>query len=247
MKKTPHLLGLLIFLILATGLFYIVWVLIRHQYDWAAIRPYWQNLLSGWGHTAAVSSGALILSVIFGAFLTIGQLSPFLPAKILARGYIEFIRGVPFLVLILVGYYIVADSMGWDNRLSFGIVIMALFSGAYLSEIFRAGVESIPQSQWLSARAIGLSPRQTYLEIVIPQAVRRVLPASAGQFANLIKDSSLLYLISVPEFFMQARGVNAKSYATFEAYLPLVIGYLALTFPISLWSRHLERKFGFDQ
>jgi polar amino acid transport system permease protein len=95
--------------------------------------------------------------------------------------------------------------------------------------------------------AIGLSTNLTYTRVVIPQVIRRVLPASAGQFANLIKDSSLLYLISVPEFFMQTREVNAKSYATFETCFPLVIGYLALTLPISLLSRHLERKYGFDQ
>jgi len=247
MNKFPNLAGWLISFVLATGFFYIFWVVTQHQYDWAAIKPYWKNLLSGWGYTFIVSLAALFISTFVGIFLTIGQLSSFRPSRFLSRLYIEFVRGVPFLVLIVVGYYIVADSLGWDDRVSFGIVILSLFTGAYLSEIFRSGVESIPQSQWLSARAIGLSPNQTYTRVVIPQVIRRVLPASAGQFANLIKDSSLLYLISVPEFFMQTREVNAKSYATFETCFPLLVGYLALTFPISILSRHLEKKFGFDQ
>ena len=87
---------------------------------------------------------------------------------------------------------------------------------------------------------------QTYRFVVIPQAIRRVLPASAGQFANLIKDSSLLFVISVHEFTMQAREANANTYATFEAYLPLILGYFILTFPISLLSRHLEERFSYE-
>lgn len=246
MKNSPKPAGWIVFAILGFGLCFICWILIDHSYDWAAIFPYLKNLFSGWTHTVFVSLCALVLSVFFGVFLTLGQLSNFRPARWLSRFYIEFIRGVPLLVLILVGYYIIANYVHWDNRLTFGITILAFFSAAYLSEIFRSGIESIPGSQWQSARAIGLTTTQTYTSVIIPQAIRRVLPASAGQFANLIKDSSLLYLISVPEFFMQSREVNARSYATFEAYLPLIIGYLALTIPISILSRRLEQKYGFD-
>lgn len=247
MKRSPNLLAWFVFFILATSFFFVVWVVLRHDYDWSAIAPYWKNLLSGWGYTVFISLVSLVLSIAVGMFLTIGQLVDFKPTRVLSRIYIEFVRGTPLLVLILVGYYIVADAMNWDNRVSFGIAILALFTGAYLSEIFRSGVESIPQSQWNSARAIGLNNHQTYRDVVIPQAVKRVLPASAGQFANLIKDSSLLYVVSVPEFLMQARGVNAKTYATFEAYLPLIIGYLALTIPISMASRYLEDQYRFEQ
>src|SRR5690606_30097209 len=156
------------------------------------------------------------------------------------------IRGTPLLTQILIGYYLIANAVGWDSRFGVGLVILSCFSGAYLSEIFRAGVESIPRSQWLSAKAIGLTPAQTYRHVVIPQAVRRVLPASAGQFANLIKDSSLLFVISMHEFTMQAREANSNTYATFEAYLPLVLGYFLLTFPISLLSRRLERRYRYE-
>ncbi|MEQ1843366.1 MAG: amino acid ABC transporter permease [Verrucomicrobiales bacterium] len=108
------------------------------------------------------------------------------------------------------------------------------------------GYYLIPKSQWLSARAIGFTGWQTYRFVVIPQAIRRVLPASAGQFANLIKDSSLLFVISVHEFTMQSREINANSYSTFEAYLPLIFGYFLLTFPISLLSRYLESRFRYE-
>lgn len=176
----------------------------------------------------------------------IGQLSAHAVPRWLSRAYVELIRGTPLLTQILIGYYLIADAINWDSRFGVGLVVLSCFSGAYLSEIFRGGVESISKSQWLSARSIGLTEGQTYRFVVIPQAIRRVLPASAGQFANLIKDSSLLFVISVHEFTMQAREANANTYATFEAYLPLILGYFILTFPISLLSRHLEERFSYE-
>ena len=223
-----------------------LWIVASHDYDWQAIQPYWKNLFSGWWTTLLVSAGALILTIIIASLLTTGQLSPHRPPRLLSRIYVEFVRGTPLLTQILIGYYLVANSMGWDNRFWVGVVILSCFAGAYLSEIFRGGIESIPQSQWTAARAIGLSEAQTYQHVIIPQAIRRVLPASAGQFANLVKDSSLLFVISVHEFTMQAREANANTYATFEAYLPLVIGYLALTLPISLFSRYLEDRYRYE-
>jgi polar amino acid transport system permease protein len=221
-------------------------VLLTHDYRWDAIAPYTANLFSGWLMTILVSALALILSVLIGAALTAGQLSSFGPARFLSRGYVELIRGTPLLTQILIGYYMVANSLGIESRLFVGVVILAAFAGAYLSEIFRGGVQSIPKSQWESARAIGLTCSQTYRFVVIPQTVRRVLPATAGQFANLIKDSSLLFVISLPEFTMQAKETNSATYATFESYLPLALGYLVLTLPISFFSRHLEERFRYE-
>ena len=233
-------------LVLGISYCFILWVVARHEYDWVAIQPYWKNLLSGWWITLVISFAALILSSLIAALLTAGQLSPHKAPRFLTRIFVEFVRGTPLLTQILIGYYLIASSMGWDNRFGVGLVILSCFAGAYLSEIFRGGIESIPRSQWTSARAIGLSDLQTYRYVVVPQAIRRVLPASAGQFANLVKDSSLLFVISVPEFTMQARETNAITYATFEAYLPLIIGYLLLTLPISLFSRYLEERFRYE-
>ncbi len=239
--------GISLFVVLGSAICYALWVVVfRHSYDWQPLTPYWGNFLSGWLCTLWISIAALVLSIAIGVVLTMGQLSSFPPTAVLSRIYVEFMRGTPLLVVILIGYYLVADEMGWESRYSFGIVALAMFTGAYLSEIFRAGVQSIPKSQWLSARAIGLTQFQTYRHIVFPQTIRRVLPASTGQFANLIKDSSLLYLISVPEFFMQARQIGAKTYAIHESYLPL-LAYLILTIPLTFLSRALEKKYVFEQ
>ncbi|MDF1737669.1 MAG: amino acid ABC transporter permease [Verrucomicrobiales bacterium] len=243
MKK---FLSLSVSVILGVTFCFIVWVVAAHDYQWELIQPYWGNLFSGWLTTLGISVAALCLSVVIASVLTAGQLSEYRVPRLLSRVYVEFIRGTPLLAQILIGYYMIADSIGWDSRFGVGVVILSGFSGAYLAEIFRGGVESVSSSQWLSARAIGLTEGQTYRHIIIPQAVRRVLPASAGQFANLIKDSSLLFVISVHEFTMQAREVNANTYAAFEAYIPMIVGYLLLTFPISLLSRYLEKRFHYE-
>ncbi|MDA9923405.1 amino acid ABC transporter permease [Verrucomicrobiales bacterium] len=239
-------LGIFVSVVLGATFCFVFWVVASHDYQWDAIAPYKGNFISGWWTTLLISVIALVGSILIGALLTSGQLSPWKVPRILSRSFVEIIRGTPLLTQILIGYYLVAPAIGWDSRFGVGFLVLSCFSGAYLSEIFRGGVESIPSSQWLSAKAIGFTDAQTYRFVVIPQAIRRVLPASAGQFANLVKDSSLLFVISVHEFTMQAREVNANTYATFEAYLPLIFGYFILTFPISLLSRSLEKRFAYE-
>ncbi len=241
-----YIFSTIICVILGATYWQVIKVVANHSYDWAAIQPYWGNLVSGWWMTVLISASALVLSSLIAAVLTVGQLSPHWPPRFLSRIFVEFVRGTPLLTQILIGYYLVAASLGWNDKFGVGLVILSCFSGAYLSEIFRGGIESIPKSQWTSARAIGLSEVQTYRFVVIPQAIRRVLPASAGQFANLVKDSSLLSIIAVQEFTMKAKETNAITYATFEAYLPLIVGYLLLTLPISFYSRHLEERFRYE-
>ena len=112
--------------------------------------------------------------------------------------------------------------------------------------LYGAGIESIGQSQLDAAKAIGLTRAQTYRYVVFPQVLRLTLPPLAGQFVSLIKDSSLLSIIAVNEFTQAARDVNSVTYSSLESYLPLAIGYLILTLPISLWTRTLEKKVRFE-
>lgn len=244
MMKT--LAGWLLFLVLLSGAATLVFVLASHDFRWEAIEDHWGNLFAGWRLTLLISLAALGLSLVLGAVLAAGRLATFAPARWLATAYIETIRGTPLLVQIFIGFYLVAHRLGLEDKFWVGTWVLSCFSAAYLAEIFRAGVESIPRSQWESARAIGLTTLQTYRHVIIPQAVRRVLPGTAGQFANLVKDSSLLYVIGLSEFTARARGVNSFTYATYEAYLPLAAGYLILTLPISLLCRWLENRFRYE-
>jgi polar amino acid transport system permease protein len=160
--------------------------------------------------------------------------------------YIELIRGSPLLVQILFFWYVVASHLELSNRLVVGTLVLSGFSAAYIAEMIRAGIGSIGASQLESARAIGLTPWQTYQFVIYPQAIRHVLPSLAGQFASLIKDSSLLSIIGLAEFTLAAQQVNSTTYSTLESFLPLGIGYLLLTLPISALSRMLEHRYHYE-
>lgn len=203
---------------------------------------FWQ----GWFLTVGLSAASLMLSIVIGLVAALARRSIFLPIRYLSTVYIEIVRGMPFLVLILLAFYVVADAVHYNNRLVVGVITLSLFSGAYIAEMIRAGIESIGASQRESARAIGLTNIQTYLYVIFPQALRHTLPPLAGQFASLIKDSSLLSIIGIAEFTFNAQQVNNATFSTLESYLPLAVGYLALTLPISLWSKYLENKFRFE-
>lgn len=213
---------------------------------WKSIAEYRGLFLQGWLLTVKLSALALGLSLVLGLCLALARRSRFLPLRYLSQIYVELIRGTPLLVQILLLYYGVFHGIGLDDRLASGVLILAGFSGAYLSEIIRAGIESVGKSQLDSARAIGLTRAQTYVHVIFPQAIRQTLPPLAGQVASLVKDSSLLSIIGIGELTLNAQQVNGYSYATLESYLPLALGYLVLTLPISLWTRSLEAKAHFE-
>ena len=214
--------------------------------NWEGIQANRQLLIRGWLATLAISSAALVLSVSLGILLVTGLRSPLRPVSIVCRAYIELVRGTPLLVQLFIGFYVLADALGVQDRYLAGTVLLAMFAAAYLAEIFRGGVESIGQSQVQAARAVGFDTLQTYRFVIVPQTIRRVLPATAGQLASLVKDSSLLSVLAVNEFTKAADTINARTYATFEAYIPVAIGYLALTIPISLVAARLERRFRYE-
>jgi polar amino acid transport system permease protein len=235
---------------LSVGVFsYAFFAGLSYQFDWSTILEYRHRnrLLQGWWVTLLVSLASLVLSTFLGLLVMFGQRAPILFVRCLSRFYVEVVRGTPLIVQILFGYYVIFERLRLDDPFWAGILIISGFSAAYLSEIFRAGIESIPRSQVDSARAIGLSTRQTYLHVIFPQAIRQVLPAFAGQSASLIKDTSLLFAIAVNEFTFNARKVNSETFSPFETFLPLALGYLVLTLPISWWARAMERKTAFEK
>ncbi|WP_084607352.1 amino acid ABC transporter permease [Sulfurospirillum arcachonense] len=215
---------------------------ISYDFHWDTIYEYKQKFIDGFLVTIYISFFALILSLILGVLFAYGQNSKFILLRFFSRFYIEIIRGTPLLVQILIFFYVFANNLGFDNRYIVGTVILSMFAGAYVSEIIRAGIKSIEKGQYESAKSLGFSPFQSYLYIIFPQAYKRILPPLTGQFASIIKDSSLLSIISISEFTMNAQEVNAYTYSTLESYIPLALGYLALTYPISYYAKRLEDK-----
>lgn len=231
---------------IVTALFAVSFPHVSYHWNWSSIARYRATLLRGWLMTLAISTLALGLSTAIGVGVALLRRSPVLTFKYLGNIYVELIRGTPLLVQILIFFYVVADAFRISNRYVAGVLILSVFSGAYISEIVRAGIQSVGETQRESARAIGLTTSQMYRYVIFPQAFRLTLPPLVGQFVSLIKDSSLLSIIAVNEFTQAARDVNSVTYSTLESYIPLAAGYLVLTLPISLWTRRLEHRLRFE-
>lgn len=218
-----------------------------YNWNWQSLWDYRGKFAEGWLVTVGISAAALVSSCLIGGISALATRSQLLPIRYLFKIYVEITRGTPLLVQMLMIFYVFADAVHLDNRYVVGVLILSLFSGAYVSEIFRSGIESVGSSQLLSAKSIGFTPVQTFRFVVFPQALRRSLPALTGQFANLIKDSSLLSIIAISEFTLNAQEVNSLTASPFESFFPLAIGYMVLTLPIFHLSRILEKRLAFDQ
>lgn len=215
---------------------------ISYNFNWAHVYEYKQKFINGFIMTIIISFFALILSFIIGLFFAYAQNSKVIILRFFSRFYIEIIRGTPLLVQILIFFYVFANNLGFENRYIVGTFILAIFSGAYVSEIIRAAIQSIEKEQFETSLSLGMSNFQMYRYIIFPQAFKRMLPALTGQFASIIKDSSLLSIIAISEFTMNAQEVDAITYSTLESYIPLAIGYLLLTYPISYYTKRLENN-----
>jgi polar amino acid transport system permease protein len=228
-----------------------VFAMLGSQTDWSKAWEYRETLWRGWVVTLGISFSALLGSIFFGLLFMLGQRSPLVVVRWSCRAFLEFVRDTPLLVHLLFGYFVIFAPLlsrplgerGLDDKLMIGILLLSIFEGAYLGEILRGGVESIPKTQWESARAVGFSRVQIYRYVIFPQALRRVLPAMAGLFVSLIKDSSLLSVIGVAEYFYNTKNFISRSYAGLEGYVPLAVGYLILTLPVAWLAHWLEKRF----
>lgn len=241
-RRLAHILVVAVF----AALIALAFSRVDYTWNWAGVWEYRQKFVQGWLTTVGLSLAALLASSLIGsvAALLLQSSQPLLEA--VGRVYVELIRGTPLLVQLLIGFYVIASAVGLENRFVVGVLVLSLFSGAYMAEIFRGGLAAIPKTQIDAARAIGLSPMQTLRFVILPQAVRLVLPPVAGQLVSLVKDSSLLSVIAISEFTLNAQEVNSFTYSTLESYLPLAVGYLILTLPLSALSRWLEARFLYE-
>ncbi len=215
-------------------------------FDFSFLWSFRYRLAQGFAATVELSLVSLVVSLLLGFLSAMANNSRVLAISYFARVYVQFFRGTPMIMQVYLFFYIVGTAWGVDNRFLAGVLILSIFEGAYIAEIIRGGIDSIEPTQLEAAKAVGLESRQTLRLIVLPQIVKRTLPALAGQFASIIKDSSLLSLISVIELTQTIREISASNFAIFECYIFLGLLYLALTFPISMYTRYLESRFSYE-
>lgn len=233
-------------LVLAAAALYATFASIHYRWNWSGVWRYRAEFMTGWFTTLGISLAAMVVSITCGLALMTGARASWDAVRVFCRGVIESIRCSPLLVQLLIGYYIVANALHVTDRVVMGVLLLGLFEGAYLAEIFRGAVESVGASQREAARAVGFDVAQTYRHVIIPQALRRALPGTTGQLVSLIKDSSLLSVIGTEELVKKVQNMNAATYSGLEGFIPLALAYLAVTLPLAWWARRLERRFGYE-
>lgn len=199
-------------------------------------------LLEGLKITLHITWISMILTYAIGLATALLRLSDSIIGRVVARLYLEVARNTPLIVQLFFIYFVVAPVLGID-RLFAAILALSLFEGAYASEIYRSGIVSLPKGQWEASHSLGLTTFDTYRKIILPQAIRRVLPPLTSQTISLIKDSSLVSVIAVYEMTMQANAIVAETFLTFEVYFTIAGIYLVITVILSQLVALLERKF----
>ena len=227
-------------------------------------------LLQGVLMTLRLAFWSTIAAAIIGLVMGLCRTSSNLFLRMTARLYVEIIRNTPPLIFIFVFYFFISGQVmplfgvdafvrtaspeaigiveflfspiGLFSNFLTGMICLSMFEGAYITEIVRAGIQSIERGQWEAARAIGLSRYSVMKDVILPQAVRKILPPLAGQFITLIKDSSIVSLISVQELTFLGVEVAASTTRVFETWIMVALLYFAMCFPLALLFGRLEKK-----
>lgn len=198
-------------------------------------------LMIGFVLTVKISIIAIIFAIILGTIVGIARLSSEPVTRAISITFVELVRNTPLLVQIYIIYFFVG-SMLRLSAFAAGTAALAIFEGAYVGEIVRAGIQSIHKGQMEAARSLGMSYGKAMRYIILPQAFKRIIPPLAGQFISLIKDSSLVSVIALADLMFQGQQAVARTYYAFEIYFTVAALYLVMTFALSMATQYIERR-----
>lgn len=213
-------------------------------FDFQIIADNYHLLLTGLRWTLTMVLGSLAFGIVLGLIACFAKLLMRGPIHWLAVGYIEFYRTIPEMVNIFWIYFCL--PLIFDVRLSpvtSGLLALSLFAGAFLAEIFRAGIQAVPAGQIEAAYANGIPRRWIWLAVILPQAVKLMIPAFINFFTDLVKVSGLLSAIGVGEMIYQATVISNQSWKHFEMFTAVGLMYIAIITPLSLAAQHLEARY----
>ena len=213
---------------------------------------YFQLFEEGLVCTVTLSFLTVIFGFILALVLALMRMSSITPLRLVATTYVEVFRATPLMVQLFLVYYVLLADISLPafklfgiirfERLVPGVIALALNSAAYLSEIIRSGIQSIDGGQTEAARSLGLTPAQNMRYIVLPQAIKNILPAIANEFVTIIKESSICWTIGVQEIMSAVNSIKAATYTVGEAAIIAACVYFLLTFPTSKIIEYFERK-----
>jgi polar amino acid transport system permease protein len=213
------------------------------DFDFSPVWGGWRELLHGAFVTIEVTLGAIILGCLIGLVIGLGRLDPRRRVVFgLCTAYVSFIRGTPLLVQLFIWFFGL-PHFGLNFPAFFcGIVGMGIYSGAYVSEIVRGAIQSIERGQMEAARSLGMPYRMAMREIVVPQALVRMIPPLGNEFIALIKNSSLVSLLTIADLMHEGQKIISTSYRSLEVYLAIALVYFVLTNLTGLGLRLVERR-----
>jgi polar amino acid transport system permease protein len=199
-------------------------------------------LIQGLFVTLRITGVSLVLAAAFGLITALLRLSNSVLGRISARLYLECIRNTPLLVQLFFIYFVLSPVFAISGFTS-AVLALSLFEGAYASEIIRAGILSIRRGQWEAALSTGLNTWGTYRLVILPQALRNILPPLTGQAISLIKDSALVSTIAIYDLTMQGQAIVAETYLVFEIWFTVAAVYLVINLALSLAVVLLEKRY----
>ena len=217
------------------------------SFDFSLIWNSLPLLLAGAGVTIEITAIAVGLGFVFGLITSVCRLSGVKILNILAVCYVNIIRGTPLLVLFFLIYFALPMIIGERiNPFVAAVAACSVNSGAYVAEIFRAGIQSVDKGQMEAGRSLGLSWMQTMRYIILPQAFKHVIPPLGNEFISMTKETSLVSVIGFEELTRRGQLIIAKTYGSFEIWLTVAFIYLVMTFTIAQLVSYLERRFATD-
>ena len=200
-------------------------------------------LLIGAGVTIQITVLSTAIGFVIGLVVGVARISHLRPLRLLAEVYVEFFRGTPLLVQIFLFYFALPVITGQRiDPFIAAISACGINSGAYVAEIFRAGIQSVDEGQMEAGRSLGMTWLQTMRYIIVPQAVKRVIPPLGNEFIAMLKDSSLVSVIGFEELTRRGQLIIAKTYGSFEIWMSVAVIYLVMTLTISRFVAYLERR-----
>lgn len=218
---------------------------------WTTLEKYYPFFLEGIKNTLIIAVFTVLIGTLLGILMAMARLSSFKPLSWLATAYIEFFRGTPLMVQLMFIFYglpmigiTFPDIPSIENfqRFAAGIVAMSLNSCAYVAEIIRSGIQAVDSGQMEAARSLGFKKSQSMLLVVLPQAIRNILPALGNEFITVIKESSICSVIGIADLMFRTNGVKAKNYKTLECLFIAAMIYFIVTFICSRLINVMERR-----
>lgn len=214
-----------------------------YSLQFGAVWASFDNLLSGLAIGLGLAIAAVACGTVIGLVAAFASIGPSRIARAVVAGYVMLIRNLPLLVLVLIVYFALPQLGIRFGKYESFIGALALYSGAYLTEVFRAGLASVPKGVVEASRAIGLTRIQTNVSVVAPIMLRNALPSMGNTFIGMFKDSSIAAAIAIPELTFQARKINVDTFRVVEAWIVASGLYIATCFAIAALLRRLERLF----